>query len=434
MRAPAVASLLGLLLLAPPVAADTYVFQSGQEFDGFPLGRTPRKELLVGTPTGRRTVAESLIKEVRPSANAAADFPKYLAPIGKKDADALAALGAWAKERGLADQSKQAFEMALAINPAQEKAKEGLGFVKVGGSWIPPEQAEERRKSESVRTELADRLEKLMGTRPEVEVLAHWRCADFLGDGKILPRLQDLELAFDEAVRVFGSDPWKGTGLVVLCHGQEQYVQWLEKDAASLPGMGAPFLDGFRKNTGMKWSQPPILGRSDLPDRTSMHAANVHAAGHILLNNWKRHNRAQPFWIEEGFGGWMESTVLKSNTSFCWQIAKQRYGSTFRDTKAWEVDDPDWHALVKAAAAKNEFLPLDQLDSLPNGEYSRREVGQAFSLVAFLLKEKGPEKFREYVAQVKDGVKSPVALEKAYGETFESLEPQWKAFVQGSGW
>jgi hypothetical protein len=183
----------------------------------------------------------------------------------------------------------------------------------------------------------------------------------------------------------------------------------------------------------MKYTQPPVLGRSDLPSSAAMHAANVHAAGHLLVNNWKGHNRAQPFWIEEGMGGWMEAAILKSNSSFCWQKSGAGYGSSFRDVKKWEVDDPDWRALVKEAAAKGEFLPLEQLDALPGGEYSRREVGQSFALVAFLLKEHPLEAFRAYLQEVKAGTRSPAAFVKAYGCTLDSLEPAWKEFCQ-SGW
>ncbi len=367
---------------------------------------------------------------MRPSADAAADFPRYLAVLLKNDADGHAALGAWARERGLEAEARQAFEKALTIRPDHERAKEGLGFQRVGGAWLTSEEVEGRRKDDGLRIELAERYEKLLGARPEVEVTEHWRCADYLRDEKMAARLQDLEAAYAEAVRVFGSDPWTGKGLVVHCQGQEQYLRWIEKEAGTFPGMSPQFLDFVKKATGMKWTRPPVLGRSDLPDRAAMHAADVHSAGHILLNNWRSHNRSQPFWIEEGFGGWMEAAVLESNSSYCFGVSKQGYGSTFRGTKNWEVDQPDWKALAKQAAERNEFIPLDQLDMLPAGEYSRREVGQAFSLVAFLLKEKGEEKFRDYVAKVKGGDKSPEALRKAYGLTFEALEPGWKQFVQ----
>jgi len=80
----------------------------------------------------------------------------------------------------------------------------------------------------------------------------------------------------------------------------------------------------------MKWTEPPLLGRSDLPDRVAMHARQRALLGPHLLGNWKVRARQQPFWIEEGFGGWMEAQVLKSSTSYCYGVSKQGYGSTFR--------------------------------------------------------------------------------------------------------
>jgi hypothetical protein len=272
-----------------------------------------------------------------------------------------------------------------------------------------------------------------MGARPEVLLTPHWRAVDFLGDGKTGDRAKGLEAAWDEAVRVFGSDPWRGRALAVTCPGMETYVKWVDFEAARLPGANKGFLDFWRKATGMKYAEPPILARSDVPDRAAMQAAFLHTAGHILLANWKGHNRAQPFWLEEGFGGWMEDAILKSNSSYCYGVSKQGYGSTFRDTKAWEVEFPDWKALCKEAAEKNQFLPLDQLDMLPVGEFSRREVGQSFTLVAYLLKEQGPEKFRAYVERIKKGEKSPAAFKASFDFTFESIEPEWKRWVQ-SGW
>src|SRR5688572_19243632 len=402
------------------VLADTFVLANKEKVDGYLLGRGtgPGKEYVIQTPTGVRKHNEATVKEVVPSADPAADFARYFAALPKKDAAttaaAAAAHGTWAKERGLPAKAQEAWLKALALQPANAVAHQGLGHEQFDGQWMPPEEAKRRRAEEAEKTALVERYEKPMGARPVVTFSPHWRAVDFLGDGKSPERLKDLELAWDEAVRVFGSDPWYGRALVVTCSGLEQYVKWVDFEATRLPGATKGFVDFWRKATGMKFSEPPILARSDVPDRGAMMGAFLHTAGHILLANWKGHNRAQPFWLDEGFGGWMEDAILKSNTSYCFGVSKQGYGSTFRDTKAWEVEFPDWKALCKEAASKNEFLPLDQLDMLPAGEFSRREVGQSFSLVAFLLREHGPEKFRAYVERVKKGEKSPAAFQAVY--------------------
>ena len=70
------------------------------------------------------------------------------------------------------------------------------------------------------------------------------------------------------------------------------------------------------------------------------------------------------------------------------------------------------------------------MDSLPAGQFSRREVGQAFSLVAFLLEKKEPARFKDYVLRVKGGTKSATAFAQAYGKSLPDVEPEWKAFVR----
>jgi hypothetical protein len=432
---PALAALAVLAVAATvaPASADVFVLKDGREIDGILAGRTEKKELVILVPTGRTRCFESSVKEVRPSQDPAADFARYFSGLGKKDADGAAALGAWAAEKGLPEKSKEAYLRALAIDPGQAKAHEGLGHVKVGDEWIPAAEAGKLREALKLKTDVVAAYTKMVGTEPEVVVTKRWKYVDFLGDGKTKDRLKDLEAAFDEAVRVFGSDPWSGRALAIALSGTEQYHKWLDAEVKGFPGMNKMFLDSYKASTGMKYTDPPVLGRSDMPDKGAMQAAFVHASGHVLLNAWKGVNRTQPFWIEEGFGAWMEDTVLKSNTSFCWDVGRAGgYGNLARNSKDWEEEEIDWKARVKKAAAANEFLPLDQLDTLPRGEYRRREVGQSFALVAFLLRERGPEKFRDYVARVKGGEKSAAAFQKAFGGTFEQVEPEWKSWVQAT--
>lgn len=435
MRPPTALPLLLLSLAAGPAAGDTFVLKNGAEVDGYPAGKTSRGEVVIGMASGTRKVAAASIAEVRPSADPAADFERYLGGLGKKDADGAAALGTWAKERGIPAAAETAFQRALALRPDHPEARSGLGFERVDGEWYRGEELERRRADAALREETAESYGKSMGSRPGVVLSDHWRYVDFLAGVRLPERVKDLEDAYAAAVEVFGSDPWRGRALAVACRGQEQYLRWVEKEGGILRGLRGGLLEGVKAATGLKWLEPPALVRSDLPDPGAMHAAHVHTAGHLLVGLWKVVNRELPFWVEEGFGGWMEDRILKTNTSYCYHAsAEGGYGSTFRGSKQWEVDAPDWKILVKKAAAASEFLPLDQLDSLPRGDYSRREVGQSFSFVSYLLKEKEPARFRDYVERVKGGARSPVAFRQAYGVSFEQMDPDWKRFAATGGW
>ncbi len=433
-RLPAV---LLLALLAPGrAAADVFTLKNGTTVDGYEVGKTPRGETVIGTAKAVRKIASTAITGMVPSADPAADFERYFAALGKKDAEGAAGLGAWAKERGLPDAARKAFEKAVEWSPDNARAREGLGFVRVEGAWLTPAEAEKRRADEAAREAFASGLEKSLGQRPEAVFTEHWRYADLLGDGKAADRAKDMEKAFAEAVAILGSDPWKDRATAVACAGKEQYGKWIETEGRRLPGMRGPLLEGVKKATGLKWHEPPVLCRSDVPSASAMHAAFVHTAGHLLVNLWGGYSREAPlpFWVEEGFGGWMEDRILTTRSSFCFGTkVKTGYGNTTRHGKDWDIEDPDWKSLIRMTAQKNEFLPLDQLDALQSGEYSPREVGQAFSFVAFLLKEKEPARLRDYVTRVKGGAKSPVAFRQAYGQSLEEIEPAWKAFAT-SGW
>jgi hypothetical protein len=432
-RAAAAAALLALFLPAG-ASADVFVLRDGSRIDGFPAGTTPKKEIVLGTEKGPRTVPKDRVREILPSQDAEADYARYLGGLGPKDADGAAALGNWARERGLPERATEAFRRALDIRSDHPAARVGMGWLQVDGKWLDPDQAAVHRKEEEQREALRARYEQAVGKRPEVVDTAHWRCVDFLGDGKAPARLADLEKAWDETVRVLDGNPWKDRALVVACEGMEQYHRWIDNDAKTLLKMRPQFVEYAKKATGMKWVEPAVLGRSDLPSRDAMHAANVHASGHLLLNRWNGHNREQPFWIEEGFGGWIEAEVLRSNSSYCWAVEAKGYGALTRDTAKWDVDDPDWRALCRKAASRNEFLPLADLDALPASQYSRREVGQAFSFVAYLLKEKGPAPFQAFVAEVKRGTKSADAFRQAYRQGLADIEPDWKRWLQTGGW
>ncbi len=413
-----------------PARADTVTLRNGKTVEGLVLEETPER-LVLRTPAGSQTLARATVASVAPSADPQKDFDRYFALLGKKDAQGAFLLGDWARRRGFEAGKRRGLERALAIDPDHARAREALGFVRVDGSWMTREQAAEHEKDEKLRGEMAERYGRLLGEKPETLLGAHWACVDLLQDGKAADRLVDLEQGWVAAVEVLGPpDPWPGRAKVLALKGLDQYRKWLDGEGGSIPGANAQLVGFMRQATGMKWTTPPILARSDQPDVPAMHSANVHAAGHLLLNNWKGYNRGnQPFWLEEGFGGWLEARVRKSNSSWCFEVKKSVYGGGFRNTQDWEKNDADVRALAKEAASKGGFLPLDQLDTLPKGEYGKREVVQSFTLVSFLLDEKGKERFRDYLTRVKGGTRSSIACKAAYDVDFEGLEKEWARYV-----
>lgn len=424
-------ALIAFALLAAPAPADVLHMTNGRDIAAVDVQDPGDGTLQVLTLQGPRTFNLVDIKEREPSRDLVADFTLFVDTFRKKrDAGALFRIARWMESEGRPVERRKALEEVVAISPDHAGARDALGQAKKDGRWVDRADAglpeDERR-----RGELAARYRTLLGVEPEVALSPHFEAADFLGDASAASRLRDLETAWAEAERVFGAGSWKDRCLVVSCKGEEQYLAWAKGEGAKLKGMTPAFLEFVLKATGIKWHEPKVLARWNGPSVHAMHAANVHAVGHLLVNLWKTHNRKAPFWIEEGFGGWMEDRVLSRNSSYCFDIPTSRaYGDTAKDARDWDVGEPDFKALSKKAAAAGTFLPLASLDALPRGQYSRREVGQSFSLVAFLVDAEGAAKFRDYVSRVKSGTASPKAFEEVYGRNFDAIEPAWNRFVQ----
>lgn len=70
-------------------------------------------------------------------AAALAEHARRKAQLGAGDAAAWARLGQWAREEGLRDEARAAFEQAVALDPEHAPARKGLGQVKdEGGAWV----------------------------------------------------------------------------------------------------------------------------------------------------------------------------------------------------------------------------------------------------------------------------------------------------------
>ena len=104
-------------LAAAPARADVVGLQTGQEGDGYSGGTTPKKEVVVLTASGPRKFAEANVKEVRPSADAEADFQRYF----KSATPAMPVQGPGGAQGGAApvgEQAPQGVTAQQSIDPA----------------------------------------------------------------------------------------------------------------------------------------------------------------------------------------------------------------------------------------------------------------------------------------------------------------------------
>jgi hypothetical protein len=432
--AAALALAAAALAAAPGARGDTLRMADGRDIVAVDIRDRDDGTVECLTLQGPRTFPKGEVRSRKPPAYRAAEFRSFLeAHRRRRDAGALVRVAAWCGASGMDAERREALRAAVAVDPEHAAAREALGQVKRDGRWVDPGDAG-LAPDEARRRALAERYRSLLRAEGEVTLTAHFECVEILRAPGGATRAADLERAFAEGERVFGEPPWRDRCLVLALEGREGYEAWVDAEGKGLRGMSPAILPLVRAATGMKWHDPKVLARGNLPSTSSMHAANVHASGHLLANLWKRHERKAPFWIEEGFGGWIERRVLGSLSSYCYDLpVKGAYGDTAKDAKDWDADNPDFAALSRKAAADGTFLPLASLDALPRGRYTRREVGQSFTLVAWMIEAHGAAKFRDYFERVKSGTASPEAFRTVLGMGFETAEPSWKRWV-ATGW
>jgi hypothetical protein len=135
---------LTLLGMTGATCADEVFLKGGGRIDGAVVARS-EVSITLETAPGRVTVPLSRVERVVESRGPLAAYRDRAAQLSTNDAPGWLKLGLWARDAGLATQSRQAFERALAIDPANVAAQEALGNVLVDGQWLSREEAFRRR-------------------------------------------------------------------------------------------------------------------------------------------------------------------------------------------------------------------------------------------------------------------------------------------------
>jgi len=133
--------LLVLVVLVPaPGFADQVYLKGGAVFTGRIVEQTETSvsvdigEGVVGAPMSR---VERIVK----GRSALDEYDERAGRLKPEDVDGWRSLGAFASQQGLAKQSREAYENALAYAPDDTEARLALGFVKVDGQWLTEEES-----------------------------------------------------------------------------------------------------------------------------------------------------------------------------------------------------------------------------------------------------------------------------------------------------
>lgn len=130
-----------------------------------------------------------------------------------------------------------------------------------------------------------------------------------------------------------------------------------------------------------------------------------HEMAHIIFREFIGSKTGLPLWIEEGVACSQETSVLHERLR-----------------------------IIKELLSQGSYIKINKLSSMQDCSLIGPEVfySQSASLVVFLLKQYGSDRFLDFSRQVRDGVKWQEALLKSYKfESLNEFENRWKEFVEG---
>jgi hypothetical protein len=140
------ALVIGLAAAALPMAAaaDEIFLKSGGQLSGRIVSRTTTA-LEVDIGAGHVTVPASYVVRIEEGRSPLHEYGERAGRLGAGDVEGWVALGAWANERGLGTQARDAYERARRAAPDDPRANEALGNVRLNGQWMTAEQGYEAR-------------------------------------------------------------------------------------------------------------------------------------------------------------------------------------------------------------------------------------------------------------------------------------------------
>ncbi len=93
---------------------------------------------IVGVPMDR---VDHIVKNRSPLD----DYADRAAKLAPQDVNGWRALGAWAAQKGLSSQSREAYQKVVALVPNDPEANEALGLVLLNGRWVTEEESYRER-------------------------------------------------------------------------------------------------------------------------------------------------------------------------------------------------------------------------------------------------------------------------------------------------
>lgn len=126
-----------------------------------------------------------------------------------------------------------------------------------------------------------------------------------------------------------------------------------------------------------------------------------------------------PAWLNVGYATYCENATLKAN-----RVTSLEYAINNLQI------DPDWSQAVHRLAAAGGLKPWNDMFPKILRDYQAEDHLTAYAMVSFLIQYK-PQKFLDFIKEIKGGLGAAEALEKAYGEKVPELQQRWVKALGG---
>jgi len=171
--------------------ADTIILTDGTKIEGEVLEESSTAVKIM-TKFGAITLNRRGIKQIIRETAESAEY----AEKAKKLAQEHVELAEWCEEKGLEDEAKSHYELALKFDEENEAARKALGYVKKGGKWIKdsgeaakePEKKEEEAKKEDEKKP-AGRITREEYARLSQESVAKLQAGEYDEAEKLLKKI-----------------------------------------------------------------------------------------------------------------------------------------------------------------------------------------------------------------------------------------------------
>jgi hypothetical protein len=469
-------SLALVLALGAPLLADTIYKKDGRTVEGT-IAQENADNVVIETKFGPVTVPRAEILRIEKGLTPADDFKQRWEAVDRKDVLALLDLADFCSENNLTSERKKVYTAIIAVDPDNEIARTGLGYVLEEGEWLSKAEiakrerdrkAEERKAKKEASSKKADAkgsksqddvlagigdvsadiapfLAK-MGENTETDKKTETELFDFFGQRFTVATSEHFSLraqmpmddtkkhlAIAERIfvtcnKLFGlpADNRMWPGQYMWFHVKQKgtfidLVDWLDKYVVEID----PEQKKRDKDAGglMKQAEAAIVS-AKLEQGVPLEHAIVNESAHVWMVFYTRGQANE--WLREGFGAYM--TVADYGINQLWHTTTTKYAGRT------EIADKDSDAHLKLVCldicdgVTEKPYPYTELWRKKLNDLDYADLAKSYSLVDFLITEH-LETFKKFLQTLATQPDEEIALKTAFGWTAEDLDRHWKEYV-----